>query len=39
VDHGTAKDIFGKDRANAESMIQALKWAITLANIKLNSSN
>lgn len=27
VDHGTAKDIFGKNKANPRSMIDALKWA------------
>lgn len=27
VDHGTAKDIFGKNKANPQSMIDALKWA------------
>ncbi|MCB0364213.1 MAG: 4-hydroxythreonine-4-phosphate dehydrogenase PdxA [Bdellovibrionaceae bacterium] len=31
VDHGTAKNIFGKNRANPSSMIEALKWAIMLA--------
>ena len=30
VDHGTAKDIFGKDKADPRSMIQALEWAIRL---------
>jgi 4-hydroxythreonine-4-phosphate dehydrogenase len=39
VDHGTAKDIFGKDRASPESMIQALKWAINLAKLKDHGSN
>ncbi|MGE3973128.1 MAG: PdxA family protein [Bdellovibrionales bacterium] len=38
VDHGTAKDIFGKDRANPESMIQALKWAIDLAKLKADET-
>lgn len=28
VDHGTAKDIFGKNCADASSMIDALRWAI-----------
>lgn len=28
VDHGTAKDIFGKNIANPNSMIQAIEWAI-----------
>ncbi len=27
VDHGTAKDIFGKNKANPSSMIEAIKWA------------
>ncbi len=27
VDHGTAKDIFNKNRADASSMIEAIKWA------------
>jgi len=31
VDHGTAKNIFGKNRANPGSMIEAIKWAILLA--------
>lgn len=31
VDHGTAKDIFGKNRANPSSMIDAIRWAIKLA--------
>jgi 4-hydroxythreonine-4-phosphate dehydrogenase len=30
VDHGTAKDIFGKNRANANSMIDAMKMALNL---------
>lgn len=34
VDHGTAKDIFGKNRANPKSMIEALQWGIRLANSK-----
>ena len=28
VSHGTAKDIFGKNKADAQSMKQALLWAI-----------
>ena len=28
VDHGTAKDIFGKNKANPGSMVSALRWAI-----------
>jgi 4-hydroxythreonine-4-phosphate dehydrogenase len=31
VDHGTAKDIFGKNKANPNSMIDAIRWAIKLA--------
>lgn len=31
VDHGTAKDIFGKNKANPNSMIESLKWAIKLS--------
>ncbi len=31
VDHGTAKDIFGKDKANPKSMLLAIKWGIHLA--------
>lgn len=30
VDHGTAKDIFGKNKADPRSMVQALEWAIRL---------
>lgn len=33
VDHGTAKDIFGKNKADPRSMIQALEWAIRLKKI------
>jgi 4-hydroxythreonine-4-phosphate dehydrogenase len=31
VDHGTAKDIFGQGRANPNSMCDAIRWAIKLA--------
>jgi 4-hydroxythreonine-4-phosphate dehydrogenase len=31
VDHGTAKDIFGKNKANHRSMTEALEWAIKLS--------
>lgn len=31
VDHGTAKDLFGKDKANANSMQEAILWAAKLA--------
>jgi 4-hydroxythreonine-4-phosphate dehydrogenase len=33
VDHGTAKDIFGKGIANPNSMRDAIEWAIKLANV------
>lgn len=38
VDHGTAKDIFGKNKANAGSMISALKGAVTLTSTKIIKS-
>lgn len=31
VDHGTAKDLFGKNKANPNSMIDAITWAIKLS--------
>lgn len=31
VDHGTAKDLFGKNKANPGSMIEALRWGVRLA--------
>jgi 4-hydroxythreonine-4-phosphate dehydrogenase len=34
VDHGTAKDIFGKNKADSRSMLQALEWAIRLKKNK-----
>lgn len=34
VDHGTAKDIFGKNKANPRSMLEALEWAIKLARLR-----
>ena len=34
VDHGTAKNIFGKDRADASSMRLAIEWAVKLAKKK-----
>ena len=34
VDHGTAKDIFGKNKADPRSMLQALEWAIRLKKNK-----
>jgi 4-hydroxythreonine-4-phosphate dehydrogenase len=30
VDHGTAKDLFGKNKADPSSMIDAVKWALQL---------
>lgn len=32
VDHGTAKDLFGLNKANPGSMVDAIKWAIRLAH-------
>lgn len=34
VDHGTAKDIFGKNKANPSSMVDAIRWSIKLARLK-----
>ncbi len=34
VDHGTAKDIFNKNKANPSSMIDALRCAIKIARLK-----
>ncbi len=34
VDHGTAKDIFGKDCANPQSMFEALSWCLKLTTNK-----
>jgi 4-hydroxythreonine-4-phosphate dehydrogenase len=34
VDHGTAKDIFGKNKADHRSMLEALEWAIRLKKNK-----
>ncbi|MFK8137375.1 MAG: PdxA family protein [Bdellovibrionales bacterium] len=31
VDHGTAKDIFGKNKANYNSMLEAVEYAVKLA--------
>ncbi len=39
VDHGTAKDIFAKDKANPNSMIEAINWAIKLSENKPKFSN
>lgn len=30
VDHGTAKDIFGKNKADPRSMLEAIEWALRL---------
>ncbi|MCB0393739.1 MAG: 4-hydroxythreonine-4-phosphate dehydrogenase PdxA [Bdellovibrionales bacterium] len=30
VDHGTAKDLFGKNKADYSSMVEALNWALKL---------
>lgn len=34
VDHGTAKDIFGKNKANPNSMLESIQWAIKLARLQ-----
>lgn len=34
VDHGTAKDIFGLNKANPASMLDALRWAVKLARLQ-----
>lgn len=34
VDHGTAKDIFNKDKADPGSMLDALNWGVRLCMIK-----
>lgn len=39
VDHGTAKNIFGKDKADASSMRLAIEWAVKLAKKKEDGSN
>ncbi|MCM2280524.1 MAG: 4-hydroxythreonine-4-phosphate dehydrogenase PdxA [Bdellovibrionaceae bacterium] len=39
VDHGTAKDIFGKDKADSSSMRLAIEWAIRLAKAKNAEKN
>lgn len=33
VDHGTAKDIFGKDEADPHSMLDALRWSVKLSRL------
>jgi 4-hydroxythreonine-4-phosphate dehydrogenase len=38
VDHGTAKNIFGKNIADPSSMLEAIKWAIRLARNSMNTS-
>jgi 4-hydroxythreonine-4-phosphate dehydrogenase len=37
VDHGTAKDIFGKNLADYHSMLEALKWSVNLCRSRVNS--
>lgn len=39
VDHGTAKDIFNKNKADPGSMIDALKWAIQLSHAKASKES
>lgn len=39
VDHGTAKDIFGQDCANPNSMIEALAWSQRLARLQKKGGN
>ena len=34
VDHGTAKSIYGLDKANATSMLRAMKLAVLLCKAK-----
>jgi 4-hydroxythreonine-4-phosphate dehydrogenase len=34
VDHGTAKNIFGKNIANPNSMLDAIRWALKLTRLK-----
>ncbi len=38
VDHGTAKNIFGKDKADPSSMRLAIEWAVKLAKKKDDGS-
>jgi len=37
VDHGTAKNLFGKDIANSSSMYESLLWAIKLSRTSLKT--
>ena len=37
VDHGTAKDLFGRNRADESSMIEAIDWAVSLCKDKVAS--
>ena len=39
VDHGTAKDIFGKNKANASSMVEAIKLCVNLCRIASKDGN
>lgn len=34
VDHGTAKDIFGLDQANPQSMIESIRWCQRLVKLR-----
>lgn len=38
VDHGTAKDLFGRNKADPASMVEAIRWAIKLAQNRKNPS-
>lgn len=38
VDHGTAKDIFGKNKADAGSMRHAIEWAIKICQSSLRTN-
>lgn len=37
VDHGTAKDIFGLNKANPNSMLDAIQWSLKLSSRKQRS--
>ena len=39
VDHGTAKDIFGKNKANPNSMVEAIQWAVKLCRLSREKGN
>ena len=36
VDHGTAKDLYGKNKAGSQSMLEAIAWALRFARINRN---